>query len=307
MAFWMAGCSSDTDNTVPPATNIPMTFSTVETRASTNSYIDGTKLEINASIGVFAFDQGTSTWNEWSERTANLMYNQQMTYTGGESLDYSPLRYWVPSTYYSFYAYYPYSATNSGANGITISTDNIGAGTGTGAIEFSTAANAADQTDFMVSEMIADQSIASNSATAPAVDFRLSHQLSGILFSVDLSQSGLGTTTASYDTVAINGIYTKGTLAISNNGGTTSKVWTTTGTGSVEATGYTDADSIGGVFLLIPQDIPTDAKLHIVITTADNRQITLADQTLTGLGITRLEAGQRREINLRPQSSSINL
>mgnify|MGYP003516138153 FL=1 len=86
-------------------------------------------------LGVFAFSQGSKPWDSWTTKTANLMYNQLMTVNSSNGLDYSPTRYWLPDNLYSFFAYYPYTATTTGEvkstdEGVIITTGADGIGEG---------------------------------------------------------------------------------------------------------------------------------------------------------------------------------
>ncbi|MBP5558394.1 MAG: fimbrillin family protein [Bacteroidales bacterium] len=129
-----------------------------------------------STFGVFAFYQpGTvggaaGTWN--NNRTPNFMFNQEVLFDGTD-YSYSPLRYW-PSNYentLSFWAYSPYNASpgllvRNTANNYTSSSKNIPD------VRFTVTDG---QTDFLYSNIVMNQTYASNSGVVP---LEFSHALS---------------------------------------------------------------------------------------------------------------------------------
>ena len=96
--------------------------------------------------------------------TANLLYNAKATIGTDGTLTYEPLRFW-PNTkltsdatkheYCTFWAYYPYNPTAEiGDYGITLIPENIGEGTGMGRVRFTMQPDAANQNDFMISDLV---------------------------------------------------------------------------------------------------------------------------------------------------------
>lgn len=106
--------------------------------------------------------------------SANLFYNQRMTI--GKSADgknqqltYDPIKFWpnntfVPSgssqsthEYCTFWGYYPYNETGTqGTYGISISPETQGVGKGLGRVKFTMHPDAAEQNDFLISEVYHD-------------------------------------------------------------------------------------------------------------------------------------------------------
>ena len=138
-------------------------------------------------VGIFGAYTGQYTWNALqtiettaaADRTsdettalaqyynANFFFNQQATVTVSGStntLSYSPLRFWPnqPLTtdddeteYLTFWAYYPWNATGDpGDNGVAIVADDLA--TGMGSVKFTMNTDAADQVDFLISDLKAD-------------------------------------------------------------------------------------------------------------------------------------------------------
>lgn len=136
-------------------------------------------------VGVFGCYTGYNTWNDLqtmaakgtpsaAERlalsdyyTANYFYNQQASIGTGGLLTYSPERFW-PNNHdgagnyekATFWAYYPWNATASGVGsyGISITADSegVGASKGMGKVKFTMHPDAAEQNDFLISELTAD-------------------------------------------------------------------------------------------------------------------------------------------------------
>ena len=165
------------------------------TRFNDSYYIDSTIIPQGQQIGVFAFDQGTTLWDDLATKTANFMYNQPMTSAktsaDEDTLTYSPVRYWTPDHMYAFYAYYPFSATvNSVENGIygygvTITPSNIGVGDGAGSIHFKMQPEAKNQTDFLVSDLTVNHIMPGMAGNLDKrVSFSMHHALSSLSFTI---------------------------------------------------------------------------------------------------------------------------
>ena len=142
----------------------------------------------NYRVGLFGAYTGQDTWDDLrtiaakaeGERTedekskmeehysANLIYNLPADINADGTLTYSPLRFWPNNKiatganagkyeYCTFWAYYPYNPTDTpGEYGIGISTADVGKGKGMGRVHLTMHTDAADQTDFMVSEPAID-------------------------------------------------------------------------------------------------------------------------------------------------------
>ena len=173
-------------------------LSTATTRANTNYFVDGrNQLTIpnGKQIGMFGYYHGNNSWSNVSgNHVANLFYNEPMTSVVAEDLsttfNYNGIRFW-PSTsdeMCSFIAYYPYSANNSGTNGITINPDYVGDNTNIGKIHYAGSSNAGGQIDFMVTELAADRTKLTNNAR---VGLNFKHMLAALQIKLGSIEAGL--------------------------------------------------------------------------------------------------------------------
>ncbi|MBR1687796.1 MAG: fimbrillin family protein [Prevotella sp.] len=190
VSLLLAACASDWRNGIPteqpetPAGQNAITFSAIaqsskgQTRADQSvvnrgeTYLPATDSRKDSEgdsyyVGMFGYYTGSSAWSD--EAVPDLFYNQQMSigeYTEslfgdekkGNPLSYSPLRFWSNNEgdKMSFWAYYPYNATGDpGEYGIAITTDSIDKGMGR--IRFRMHSDAAQHNDFLVSELVKDQ------------------------------------------------------------------------------------------------------------------------------------------------------
>ena len=148
--------------------------------------------------------------------SANLFYNQKADIeaykNGTNALTYSPLRFWpnnvltttdgeghtVPVTdsdgqkqheRATFWAYYPYNPTEDpGEYGISITSGTMGKGMGGGSIGFTMHPDAAEQNDFMLSDIVADcnrdeyplTSESEGGISPKSVPFRFHHMLAQV-------------------------------------------------------------------------------------------------------------------------------
>lgn len=137
-------------------------------------------------VGIFGAFTGQQTWQEYLtdkgvEPPADLFFNQQASIepyaNGRNALSYSPLRFWsnnivagainpTQREYASFWAYYPYNPTGDpGTYGIAITTDDTKpyhVNNGVGRVRFTMHPDAAEQVDFMASDIVCDRSRTSN-------------------------------------------------------------------------------------------------------------------------------------------------
>ena len=131
-------------------------------------------------VGIFGCYTGQNEWADLVDKkndgtltddykeaySANLLYNAPADIGSDGSLTYNPLRFWPnnklasPATgheYCTFWGYYPYNPTASpGTYGISITSSDIGEGTGMGRVNFTMHPDAAQQNDFMISELVTD-------------------------------------------------------------------------------------------------------------------------------------------------------
>ncbi len=320
----LSACSSeeDTGNTHidPPAgKGVAMCFGSALPTATTADAKSGaptratekTKMADGDEVGVFAFSQGGKAWDEWTNRTANLMYNQLMTVSGDSALVYTPTRYWIPDSLYSFYAYYPYAATASAvtdeAEGPVITTGNIGKGSGMGSIVYHTPQLASQQKEFLVSDLITNQRLSSAATSASKVKFTLHHVLSELTFALNLS--AFNTTNNTYtvgalDSVRLKNIATQGQLTSYSDNSTTTRVWTQTGYGTVLATDN------NATFFLIPQSFNTDMGVYLYgnYTTTNSGttgKVAVHANMVNDLKIDGVYAGIRQTYTLQPTDAHV--
>ncbi|MBQ8968407.1 MAG: hypothetical protein IJ064_01550 [Bacteroidaceae bacterium] len=124
-------------------------------------------------VGIYGCYTKDSLWNDYTvagkKPTANFFYNQKASVGAGGVLSYSPERFWPNALRdgetdeyqrASFWAYYPWNEAASGVGdyGISITTDENGvpAGGGMGKVKFTMHPDAAEQNDFLISELTAD-------------------------------------------------------------------------------------------------------------------------------------------------------
>ena len=193
----LASCAKvDTyDTTDPVSLGFDVYSSRVngETKADDDVYVPtGTgHLPSGSKFGVFGFfhpsiEGVAGSWNDSNPNHPDLMYNQMVEVSesaGVYTYNYTPKRYWPKSTKetISFFAYYPYDS-NGTEHGIrsTLSKDSNGMGT----LRYTSSENAAEQVDFLVSDLCMDQSKAGNVLTGSAPDdegkvrFTFHHMLS---------------------------------------------------------------------------------------------------------------------------------
>ena len=135
-----------------------------------NSLVDRKETHLVATetngkkVGLFGAYTGSVNWS--SKATADFFFNQEATVetlSGSvNNLTYHPRRFWHnDGGKLSFWAYYPYNATGDpGEYGVHITTDSetgIGAGKGMGKMQFTMQTDAANQSDFMISDLVADK------------------------------------------------------------------------------------------------------------------------------------------------------
>lgn len=125
-------------------------------------------------VGIFGAYTEDALWKDMTspKPTADFFFNQQATVGDNGQLSYAPERFWpnnlagdalIPERreYASFWAYYPWNATVSGVgdNGISIATsaaEGISANGGMGKMKFTMKTDAAEQVDFLLSDLAAD-------------------------------------------------------------------------------------------------------------------------------------------------------
>lgn len=163
----LAACSGD--ETVPTTTTTgqmrAIAFADAYTAQQTRSsaaYSAEQGIGADQSIGVYAYYHDNATWSDAA--VPNFMWNQQATCVEkGGNFNYSPLKYWPNETddKLSFMAYFPYtdadmdnpeSPVSPQKTGITPLLANDEAGLPT--FRFTVKETAAEQVDFLVSELL---------------------------------------------------------------------------------------------------------------------------------------------------------
>ncbi|MGI6232088.1 MAG: fimbrillin family protein [Prevotella sp.] len=297
VALIISACSSESDQeSVDLSQNMAMTFSTQSlTRASEKSAIDEGDM-----VGVFGY-QDTLNWNQWTDKTANLMFNQKMTADASANLSYSPVRYWVPGYYYTFFAYYPFTATSSSADdkSTPVVVTSTLMGQGEDVIVFNTPGKSGDQIDFMVSDLITDQSY-DGSTSAPVVSFTLHHLLASISFWLSLEQVNTSYSVTQIDSVVLSGIHTRGLYNVENG------TWVLSDTSTVRTDSYTASTDDNARFLLLPQEVPDSTKLTLWATYSGGSTTRLkVSAYLKDLNISEWTQGISTLYTLKPEESNI--
>lgn len=257
-----------------------------------SSYLDGgTGLPASSAFGVYAYNTGAALWETaGSSASPTFMTNVSVSYNGnGESVtdnyEYSPIRYWpsgdAPDKL-SFYAYYPFTAS-AGTSGITsLPTAST---TGLGTFGFTVDATPADQIDFMLTDVKADQLYETNSGVVP---FTFYHMLTQVIIKVKAS-SDLAGTTVSLESLTVNGVAKDGTLTVdtpANN-----STWAISGSLPVEYTSpitLSTSETTLATLHLLPQGsisgaVTADVSFKIT-TTTPARTI---EQTATALDLSQ--------------------
>ena len=328
-ALTLASCAKiDTFETKPVVDeNIPIGFTTYAsralTKADTDYYVDGTtvtNLVTNRTFGVYAWAVEQSAVNPWSSESVVLfdgtgapgfMTNMPVTFKGatagsngsanvsatGFYSSGNAVRYWPSGDTpdgLSFYAYYPANAT-----GLTLP-DN-----GLGATGFTVELAAADQIDFMVAPVVADQWYEHTNASPSnkgTVDFTFKHTLTKVRFYFKTDNTDANTT-ITLTNAQLKDVYKTNVLTTSYsntgstaNGGTFSYNWgtataaddfditisgatpsTTNRVLSTSETACTAADT----FLMVPQTIADNSqKLTVTWTVSTAGVVTTNTKTI---------------------------
>ncbi len=172
----------------------------------------------NTSFGVFAFLQSNGTWSQLASKKwkPNFMFNQEVHHANS-AYTYSPTRFWPDvSKRITFWAYSPYNAS---ASLFKAGTGNAYTNNTQGLPDVSFTVDG--QTDVLYSDVVADQTSASNSGL---VSLSFNHALSLIdvlAEKVDLA----GRYTVKLTSVSFNGLYMTAILGSSAILGNSSWLW----------------------------------------------------------------------------------
>lgn len=152
----LTACSVETEVTPPnPSQGNAISFDSVSTRADLSDIqADG--------FGVWAFIDNTTVQNYV------LMDNQKVTYNGVWT--YSPLKYWIDDTVFTFMATYPYDVTG----------DNFTVDTANKAIKLAVS-ETPSLVDFLLAENVTDTSDDGYSTTVP---LQFKHMLTSVTLNI---------------------------------------------------------------------------------------------------------------------------
>ena len=215
------------------------------------------------SIGVYAYYHQNSNWLSDTSTQPDFMTNQQATHNKlADAYIYSPLKYWpnTPSDKLSFIGYYPYtdgaasgetSKTSTGITNITLVEGDDGRVLPT--FDFTVKDAEADQVDFLVSELLKDQT---KPAIHESIRLLFKHATSKISFRIVISDD-IKADVASFnvESIGLTNIYTQGKLTPSYSGSETLLTWDN----QSSATNYVCSPEKS--YLLLPQDLVNAAQL----------------------------------------------
>ena len=228
------------------------------------------------SIGVYAYYHQNSTWADDDDAEPkctqpDFMFNQQATHNKlADAYIYSPLKYWpnTPEDKLSFIGYYPYTdktiddddenpvvAESKESTGIvpqlTIS------GTGLPTFDFTVKDNVDEQVDFLVSELLKDQT---KPAIHESIRLLFKHATSKISFRIVIADDiKADVATFSVSSIGLTNIYTQGKLTPSYSGSETLLTWEKDTDSPTK--NYTCAADKS--YLLLPQTLSNDAQLTL--------------------------------------------
>jgi hypothetical protein len=258
-------------------------------------------------FGVYCYHTGATAFASATNPTPNFMSNQWVQYNGNANgnteitnYNYSPTRYWPTdeaSNKLSFIAYYPYEENVSTTDGLTaIPTSST---TGLGTYTFKVPTDPSKQIDFMMSNLMADETYTSTGGNVP-LEFH--HMLTQVNFKAKTDADA--TTTVTLTSVKLIGVLNSGTLTVTSTAtGNTWTLGTTTDTYEVPisathntlsstaidfTTNADDATKYPATLLLMPQTIPAAATVEIKYTYKTTGMTTTITDTKTVVLNTKL-------------------
>jgi hypothetical protein len=267
-----ASCSkNDVSENTSPENAIGFGTYSLQSKANTGLFVDGTtnpNIPNGKAIGVYGYVHDNTTWTATYATAAPNIFNNvavTATSTDGTTFSYSPSRYWPSNTttLISFYAYYPQNGT-----GITPTVT-----TGMGSYAFETQALAANQVDFLVSDLEANQSKTNGNPSDGSVDLKFHHMLCQIKASVTPASeisSNPGYVGYSITSIKVKNVYSTGTLTPTSNGTTTSFGWDNLGGNTTSEFDMNNGTGNENILLLIPQTIPSGATIEVNYTLTFN-------------------------------------
>lgn len=158
VAAMSIACSCNKSSPDTPAAETPsaIAFSNVTTKATVSD------LQTNG-FGVWAFINNAKVTNEL------ILENAKVTYNSG-AWEYSPLRYWVNESVFTFLAAYPYSENNEG---FTLDPSNSSLNL--------TLSETPAKVDYLIATNVTDTSVEDFSKT---VDLQFSHALTSVRLNI---------------------------------------------------------------------------------------------------------------------------
>ena len=264
-----------------------MTASSAEMDAS-RAIVDSDEALKKTALGVYAYKQlsdGTQT---------TVFNNTELTYAADKGWDYSPIRYWDCTAYYSFVAFSPYTATHSYENHtLTISNIPYWQVININVVDYLVANSSGSAESYLSSD-------------SKSVNFNFSHILSQLVINVvkdnNLTNTEYKVKKIEYINVPASG--EKAEYKYSSSTASFSEISITSSSSSVSM--YTSTDGT-----IPPINLP-----HLVVPFAlsDSKQVQVkVTYTVAGTernktvdtGITKLEAGKRYELTLTFKGAEI--
>ena len=226
----------------------------------------GTKIPSGKSLGVFAFNTGSSSFTGENE-TPDYMRDMALTYQGQSGYTYNPQRYWPTdekNNKLTFFAYYPKADGNGIDSNVT---------SGLGKFDFTVNPDAAKQVDFMVSDVVANQCYSSN---AGMVSLSMHHLLTKISFAAKTSAES--DVTVKVKSIKVTDLCSQGVLTPEYAMGETSFSWSGLSSKSTFSVTIPDGGTVlsneakkvtsdnSGVLLMLPQNLG-DSTIEVTYST----------------------------------------
>ena len=286
----LLACSSEeTERTIETTSQMkPIAFGNAYTAAPTRSSADySAELGIGAgqSIGVYAYYHNNSTWSD--EAVPNFMWNQQATcLEKGGDFNYSPLKYWPNelSDKLSFMAFFPYTVESPGQtdtpaypnNATGLQTLSTNSATGLPTFRFTVKETAAEQVDFLVSELLpnlpngtsgvspSNADDRSELTVTDRVHFLFHHMTSKVEFRIVADeQIRKDIVKFRLNSLNVSHLYKDGKLTPSYSAGTTTYAWSEQSAKHGTAPAHIFPLKTLTDYLMMPQQLSDDVMLSI--------------------------------------------
>lgn len=173
VALVAASCSDDDGLQDGPSKNNTILFGT-SVQVETKAPVTGTNIPDGEKVGIYALTHATTP--AWA--ATNLMDNVSATSNGSGGLEYSDLKEYTNDNLHNFYAYYPYTVTATGDDGV-VAPDAGKAPT----LKVTLAKTPDAQTDYMYAKPIEKYKRTADEATAGTIQkLVFKHALTQIRF-----------------------------------------------------------------------------------------------------------------------------